>query len=211
MKITNKEIKKYILNYNDLEELFCYLDIEFKETIEGIINSLFILLKNYDKNKLQVEYLLFILKEQLATRTPDELKVLIGPIIDFQNKVSALKVKERIKIKSPCFEIQNIFNEIQVKLSNNINNQKIKCLHFLIFDDKNISMIENFLKGNDNILKAETKEGENIFQTVLKKYLETESEYLYQVILVFLKSKYGEKILVQKERYIKIIELSTKT
>ena len=131
MKIGSKEIKKYILGYNDLEELFNFLEIEFKETIEAIFNALFILLKNYEKNKMQVEYLIYILTEQLETKSLDELKLLTGPIIDFQNKISALKVKERIKIKSPCFRIQNIFNEIQVRLANNLNSQKKECLEFI--------------------------------------------------------------------------------
>ena len=52
MKIGSKEIKKYILGYNDLEELFNFLEIEFKETIEAIFNALFILLKNYEKNNV---------------------------------------------------------------------------------------------------------------------------------------------------------------
>ncbi len=213
MKIGSKEIKKYILGYNDLEELFNFLEIEFKETIEAIFNALFILLKNYEKNKMQVEYLIYILTEQLETKSLDELKLLTGPIIDFQNKISALKVKERIKIKSPCFRIQNIFNEIQVRLANNLNSQKKECLEFLIFYDKNISMIEKFLKENDSILNLNNKDEENIFLKILRKYLTTsdEEDYLYHVILIIFKSKHGEQILKQKEKYIELINSSTTT
>ena len=85
--ISSKEIKKYILNYNDLDSLFDYLNLNYKETIDGIFNALYILLKNPDKNKNQIEYLILVLKEQLNRNSILELKKLIGPIIDFQNNV----------------------------------------------------------------------------------------------------------------------------
>ena len=54
-KITSKDIKKYILNHNDLDILFEYIDDYYKETLEGILNALFILMKHPERNKEDIE------------------------------------------------------------------------------------------------------------------------------------------------------------
>ena len=209
-EVSSKEVKCHILNYNDLNKLEEFFKIDFKETIEGIFNALFILSKNYDKNKKTADYLIYLIKEELDTRTTQEKKVLIGPIIDYQNKINNLKINEKIKIKNISLEIQNIFNEIQTELTQNNNEEKIKCLEFLIFHDKNISMIENFINENNNILIMKDKNGDNILSMIFKKYLssidKSEKDYLYYIILIFLNSKHGNTILKNKEQYLRTIK-----
>ena len=211
IEITNKEIKRYILDpTNDLDELFDLIEEDSKQVIEGVFNSLFTLSKNYTQNKSRVDYLLYFLKEFIELKEIEELNLLIGPIIDFQNKISKWNIKERIKVKNISLEIQNIFNNIQVKLTNKKNNDTIKCLEFLILYNKNSQMIENFLNEHDNILTS--KNEEDIFSTIIKKYLESENveeaEYFYHIILTFLNSKQIEKITKNKEKYLKTISNS---
>ena len=209
--ITSKEIKKYILDYNELNELSEYIEIDIKDTIEGIFNALSILLKKYDQNKKRVDLLIAILNDLVEKKSANELKVMIGPIIDLQNKMSSWSVKDRIKVKRPSIEIQNIFNEIQRNLLAEKQNEKIKCLEFIIFYDKNISMLENYLKEQDNLLNKINQEGEDILTIILKKYINTINEeeinYLYHVILVFLNSPYRDEILNNKEKYLKKLKI----
>ncbi len=210
-KITSKEIKNYILNHNDLDILFEYIDNYYKETIEGILNALFILMKHPEINKEDIEYLLFILKEQLKRESTSELKKLIGPIVDLQNKINdKFNLKERIKIKNHTLDLQTIFNEISIRIEAIEQNKKIKCLEFLIFQDKNIKMLSQFIKENEILLNKRIKSEESIFLKILKKYIsstnEEEQEYLYQVIVIFLKSNISEKILKNKKSYLKLLE-----
>ena len=210
-KITSKDIKKYILNHNDLDILFEYIDDYYKETLEGILNALFILMKHPERNKEDIEYLIFILKEQLKRESTSELKKLIGPIVDLQNKINdKFNLKERIKIKNHTLDLQNIFNEINIRMETIEQNKKIKCLEFLIFQDKNLQMISQFIKENETLLNKKIKSEESIFLKILKKYIsstnEEEQEYLYQVIMIFLKSKISENILKNKKAYLKILE-----
>ena len=62
MSISSKEVKKFILEYDDLGQLDDYIDVDFRNTIIGIFNALFILLKNYDKNIKLIDYLLSFLE-----------------------------------------------------------------------------------------------------------------------------------------------------
>ena len=204
--ITSKEVKKYIISYNDLDKLSEFLDTNYKATTEGIFNALFILIKNPDKNKSEINKLIILLKEQLNRNSYNELKHIISLIIDFQNKMSKLKVKERIKIREYSSELQNLFNDIHRKISDNTNNNQIKCLEFLIFHDKNIQMIEQFIKNNKSILDKKQLQEEHIFLKVLKKYItstnEDEINYFYHIIMIFLKNNIGKEIL--KKEYLNI-------
>ena len=207
--LTSKEIKKHILNYNDLDVLYEYLEINYKETIEGIMNALFILAKNQSQNKQLIDDLLWILKSELINKNSEYLKKMIGPIIDFQNKTTRLNIKERIMMKKTSIELQSLFNEIHIKINNENHMKKQKCLEFLIFHDKNISMLTKFLKEEDINWHDRKDMKENIFDVVLTKYIhekdEQEIDYLYHVILVFLNSKYKEKILEKKENYLNLL------
>lgn len=210
---TSKEVKKFILDpSHDLEELFDGLDEEYMVVVEGIFNALFILVKNYSQNKSRADYLVCILEELVELKCSSDLKKMIGPIIDFQNKINGLSLKNKILVKEISIRVQNIFNEIQMKGIHDTQNEKMRCLEFLIFYDKNYFMLENFLNDHDNILSCRNQDGENILVVVLKRYLfsvdEVEIDYLYHVILIFLNSKYGKNILRGKEQYLRIIRMS---
>ena len=213
--ISSKEIKKYILNYNDLDALFEYLNFNYKETIDGIFNALYILLKNPDKNKSQIEYLILILKEQLNRNSAFELKKLIGPIIDIQNKISTFKLKERIRIKKYSIDIQNLFTEINIKITNLDNNKKIKYLEFLIFNEKNMKLAEQFIKENKELLIKNTIQNNQIFLKILKNYITSnnseEIDYLYNIIVLFLKSEIGEQLLKNQKQYLKLCKIENIT
>lgn len=213
MSISSKEVKKLILEYDNLGQLDDYIDVDFRNTIIGIFNALFILLKNYDKNIKLIDYLLSFLESIVSVRNVNELKLLIGPIIDLQNKVSSFKLRDRIKIKNVSYRVQNIFNNIQGKISNQGRYDQIRGLEFLIFYDKNLNMIKNFLKSHDSVLDWKNQDGEYIFELIIQKYIQCSDEnnirYLYQVILSFLHSKYGDAIIDNKEKYLGIIYSSS--
>ena len=204
----NKEVRNFILNYGDMDVIYQYLEVSFKEASEGIFNALFTLIRNYDKNRKMINDLLVILEDETKRRTVNELKILLGPIIDFQNKFSRFSMKERIKVQDPYFHIQNIFNDIQAKIVYDTYCEKVKCLEFLIFHDKNISMIEKYLDDYYDVLKKKYDDND-IFLVVVHRYLCStsieDSDYLYHVILTFLKGKYGKGILKNSKYYLNLI------
>lgn len=214
MKIqTSKTIKNFILDpRNDLDELLEYIEVDTSLTTEGILNALFTLLCHYDQNRGRVDYLIILLERVSKTINPNELQPLLGQIIDFNNKISHWSIKKRIAVSDPYQRIQNIFLKINNDGLMLMNNCRIKSLSYLIFEDKNLAMIDTFLNSEGKILNSKNHDGDNIFSLLLKRYLyqdEKDTEeinYLYHVIILFMKSKYRNQILRESNAYLKIIK-----
>lgn len=211
--MNNKEIKKFILDAtNNLEDIINFLDEDYQSAIEGIFNALFSLLKNYDQNKSRVQYLIHLLEQLIEVKGIDELKMMLGPITDFNNKISSWQLKDRLSISKPYQQIGELLNQINNKEILALHNEKVKYLSFLIFQDKNLKMIENFLNSTNNILNTRDENGENIFENVLYKYLlldernREEISYYYKVILLFVSSKHGKNILKNSKQYFRMIK-----
>lgn len=209
-----KEIKNLILDSSsNLDEIMIFLQSEFRSTIKEIFNSLLILLKNYDKNKKRVNEILDFLERFVEEVPIDKLNYFIAPIHDFDNKINyKFKLKQRKAIQSSCFRVHEILNNVQHKKMLYTYNGKMNYLEFLIFQDKNLSMIEVFLQNDDKVLNG--SEEENIFDIILKKYLfldernQEEIKFLYQVMSLFIHSQHGEFILSNQKHYLNIIKQS---
>lgn len=214
--IKSKFVKGFIMDpSNDLEEIVDFLEVDFKETIAGIFNALFTLLRHYSQNQSRVDYLVDLLEQLVEIKSIDELQNFIGPIQDFDNKIlENFKLKQRIAIQKPYNRINDLFSKINQKKLNDIHNGKAKCLEYLIFQEKNITMIESFLSTYSNILNSRNKDGDNIFAILIKHYLfldeknQEEIDYFYHIIILFINSKYGKTILKEKEIYLRIIRRS---
>ena len=214
LSVNSKEIKKYILNVeNDLEGLIEFLEEDYKNTTEGIFNALFTLMRHYEQNKSRVQYLIHLIESTLSIKSSKELKVLSGQIIDLDNKVNALKLKDKIAIHEPLNQIHEIFLAVN-RNADVVPNEKVKYLSFQIFQEKNIPLIESFLKENQGILSSKNKEGENIFDIILKQYLYLDEKnyeeisYYYHVILIFLASSYRKEIMNNRNSYLDFIKKS---
>ena len=215
--ITSKEIKNFILDpTNNLDDLYDYLEKDFNNTIEGIFSALYkLLLRNYDQNKSRSNYLISIIESIIDELTPEQVKHLNGCIENLNNNiVSNIKKKERIKINEPVNRINEIHNKAANKLLIDSKSKKIKLLQYLIFQERNLYLIDQNINGNTNVLNYRDKDGANIFSIVLENYLylnetnEEEIEYLYNVILLFIESKYGSEIINDSARYKRIIKKS---
>ena len=89
MKFTSRDVKKFILDTScDLEEIVNYLEVDYQATIEDIFTGIFSLLRHYRQNESRVHYLLLFLEQYVGMASSLELQKMVGPIIDFNNKVS---------------------------------------------------------------------------------------------------------------------------
>ncbi len=214
-KLNSREIKKYIMDVSqDLEELIEYLEIDYQSTAEGVFNAIFTLMRHYEQNKSRVDYLIDLIKSTVSLKSSEEVKCLSGMIIDLNNKIENWKLKDKIKVKEPLEKIQEILLEVDRTLSDKIKNKKIKYLSFLIFEERNIYLIENTLQESSGILHHRDSNGDNIFTIILKKYLLLEEkntediEYYYHIIMLFMNSKYRREIVREKENYLHLIQQS---
>lgn len=108
--INSKAIKKYILDVsNDLDDIIEYLDIDYKNTIEGIFNAIFTLMRHYEQNKSRIDYLISMVEASISLKPSSELKYLTGPIIDLQNKINDnFKLKNKIIVRDAMLRVQEI-------------------------------------------------------------------------------------------------------
>lgn len=211
---TSKEIKNFILDpTNDLDELFDYILIDYKDCIDGIIAALYkLLLRNYEQNKSRSDYLIYILDNIIEDLNNEQLKYLNLKIDELNNNiVNNTKKKQRIIIRESLNKISDIHNKAAEKILSDIKNSKIKLLEYLIFQEKNLYLIEKTLSSNPSILSYRNKDGEDIFTVVLNRYLflkdkdYEEIDYLYNVILRFIESPSGHEILNNAKKYQRII------
>ena len=215
--MTSKEIRDYILNVeNDLDELFDFIENDFKNAIDGIFSGLYrLLIRNYTQNASRVIYLIQILDIIINNLTDEEIKYLNGNIETLNTNIfNNIKKKSRILINEPINKINEIHNKASNKVLNEFKNNRIKVLKYLIFHEKNLSMIEDALKENGNIMNYRNEDGDSIFSIVLKNYIylnereKKEINYLYNVILLFIDSKYGDEIFENRAKYTKILTKS---
>ena len=213
--IDSKMVKRYILNStNDLNEVLMFLDRDFKATIEGIFNALFPLMKLYDQNKGRVDYLLVILEQFVEVAPNNELVFLLGPIADLDNKISKLAIKDKISLNEPYRRITKIVDRIEKKSMDELNDNKIKYLEYLIFQNQDVNLIGSFLERHTNLLSKKNKDGNDIIEEVLKIYLflnEKDIEkinYYYHVLLIFLGSNFQREVLKNKKKYYRLIKES---
>ena len=211
--LNNKEIKKFILDTsNDLDNIIDYLEMDYQSTIDGLFSALFVLLKNYDQNKSRVDYLFRLLEQLVEIKTIEELKIMIDPISNLNNKISDWSLKDRLEVNKPYQRIQEILNKINAKEVEALKNDRVKYLSFLIFQDKNLKMIEKMIDSTNSLFSCRDENGENIFETVLDKYLlldekdREEINYFYSVILLFMGSKYRKNIYANSKQYFRMIK-----
>lgn len=211
-----QDIKKFIIDSsNDLNEINLFLENEFKTTIKVIFDALFILLKHYAQNKKRTNELISFLEHLIENIPISKLSYFVAPFRGFERKISYEFTLKKIKsIQKPYSQIQNVFENLNYQLSLDSHEGKINYLEFLIFQERNIAMAQTFLEDYSNVLDGGRQEEENIFTVILKKYLyldekkQSEIDFLYQVILLFIQSQHGQKILEEKEHYLDIIRCS---
>lgn len=205
------KIKEYIKENDNLDEINTHLYYEFPTTITAIFKSLYALMKEYNKNQEKIANIFIILKEHASSLNNDDQKILLTKAINLRNQMTQSK-KSKTFSKDAITFLEITLEELNDILSPSINNPKIKYLEYLIFEIKNLTMINDYLKDNTKALNYKNREGDNIFSLVLKKYAiistqkTEELDYYFQVILTFLKSQYQSQILNNIEKYTKIIK-----
>ena len=189
----SQDIRYKLLNYDMTEKkLFEYLDIDFNGTIIGILNALYELLVNYDKNEVLINDLLsylelFAKKEENLDNIKNfhvEVKRLIGNIHRNLKPITDTNLSMFIK------RLQVISRYLKQLMINADATRKIKIMESIINDNRNLKVISALIRDNKNILKIKDNKNENILYKLLKKYSylsdDKEIDYLYQVISLFI-------------------------
>ena len=195
--MTSQEIKKIILNYEmDDDLLWECLSNDFRQTIIGVLNALYELITDYDKNQLLINELLTSL-ELLAKKEKnvDNIKIFHTEIKRLTGNIHRhLKPETNENLKIIIRKIQVISRYLKQLMLNEEARHKIEIIELIINDNRNLKIISGLIRDNKDILKIKDDKNENILYKLLKKYSyleETNKEdinYLYQVISLFINS-----------------------
>jgi hypothetical protein len=215
--MNNKKLKNYILKSScDINYLQTLLSNSFSPTVEVIFNSLYILLKDSNKNKEKIECLIELLNNNIENFSEKKLKTITNLIRQLNNNINNnFSAKQKIGINNYHYEINEMFNNINNKLikinkERGINKVPI-CLEYLIFQEKNLTEIKKFILKHPNLLKNKNKDGDNVLSTLIKIYISLDEhqldqiEYYKEIIMFFINGKFYEEIIEDKEQYLNII------
>lgn len=209
------EVKEFIINANnDLTNIITFLDNDFKETIKGIFDAIYPLIKVYDQNKSRVDYLFKIVEQVIEIKPTNELNCILSSIVDLNNKIDNMTLSKRLPIIEPYQRIKKMLDKIEEKSLKELNDGKLNYLEYLVFQGRNISLIKIFLETNSDTIEQRNKEGNDIIEEILQKYLYLNSmdidniEYYYSVLFNILNSNKRESILKKKSKYYRMIKNS---
>ena len=220
--ICENTIKEFILDPgNRIEEIIDYLsyclDYNNEEVIKAIFKALFILLRHYENDsRVRADCLINFLDENIMDNIFREVEMIMNNIDELKRKVKNLKKKQQRAIEAPLDKLNKIYNNINDNLINNFDNKKLKCLEFLIFVEKNVDLVERYLKECKKLFYSDDSNKDDIFSLLIKKYIfleqsdQREINYYFHIILLFFKSIHSSYILTNKDKYLDIIYKSGK-
>lgn len=209
------EIKNLILDpTKDLDELLIFLEHDFEEVIAGIFEALFLLEKLYEQNQGRVDYLIDLLVQLIDIKGIDELKLMNYFFIDYDNKIRELEIRERLKVNKPYQRMKVLMEKIEKNTYKESYDGKFKYLEYLIFQNRDKELIDNYVNQTSGVLDKRNEDNEDVFEVLIQYYLKLDEKndkdinYYYEVVLIFLASKYGNAILKNKDYYFGVIRKS---
>lgn len=190
------EVKRMILRQfigvDDLEECF---NNNFNETISGIYKALYILLKDYKKNRNKINILIGVLENNILFKDDKNLDHIINCSINLNTMiVKNYEVKYRILIKEVLTRIDNIVNIININREKNYSNSSKNSMLLIdiIFNVRNFDIIKLLIDKFKNLFDYKDINGDDIFSIILKEYVKSsdtqEIDYFYKVIMLFIKN-----------------------
>ena len=187
----NKQIKSILLKENFCcEDLEVFLSVDYKEVIKEIFNVLLESLKNSTHEEID----LVMSNIELFVETSDNIdyKIVNNAVREANYKLNGIKANIDDKV------LKNIkFRLIALNRQINISREKVDNLnifnfyHYLLFEERNINMVELLLKTENNILNKKDDYGNDLFTNVIDNYCSLEEtneliDYYYEVInLIF--------------------------
>lgn len=209
----NKQIKSILLKENFCcEDLEVFLNVDYKEVIKEIFNVLLESLKNSTHE--EIDLVMSNIELFVETSNNIDYKIVNNAVREANYKLNGIKANIDDKV------LKNIkFRLIALNRQINISREKVDNLnifnfyHYLLFEERNINMVELLLKTENNILNKKDDYGNDLFTNVIDNYCSLEEtdeliDYYYEVINLFLKYLEDKLIKSERQKYIDLLERS---
>lgn len=212
--MNKNKVYKVILTKKTSEiDIETFLLENYNETIKGIFDALYDLLKDYNKNKKKIEFLLSSLERSIIKKQELELETFAICCLEFEARYSdEFTEKNKKQIVVPCQRIKKMEDIIYSNSPNVAKIEKSRLLEYLVFEDKNISRIKILLENCSNIIKLPNC----VEQIILKLFdmiatIDSNSmqlEYYIHVTMLLLSKMPSKMIQKNKHQYLDILNSS---
>lgn len=202
--MSSKKLESMLLSDNiNQEQINDYLERDYKKNTR----ELFVVLLNAIKEKtlMEINTILDNIEEIVLSQDSDHQQVINNALKETKFKLETLKGhRENVEIKSIRTRLSEINEKLLLEKEKEDNSNLYDFYRYLIFEEKNIEIIAEFLSLEDDILSKKDEFGNNLFYNILDHYSTLkendidEIKYFYDVIVLFLKNE-GNDIL-RKDR-----------
>lgn len=207
----NNKLKSILLNENfDITSLDKYLDFDYKVTIKEIFNILFDTISNGIISDIDIVMSNIELFISLSNNI--DYKVVNNAVRETNYKLNNIKnsIDDRI-FKSIKFRLIDLNRQMSNKKEKNDIENIFNFYKYLIFEEKNINMINLMIKSEENILSKKDSYGNDLFTYVIDKYCslndnDKDINYFSEVIDLFLEYYEDKLIKSTREKYISLLE-----
>ena len=205
----SKQIEIKILNYDlEINELEEYLSVDFKETITGMINSLYVLLKHPKSNSKVIEEIFLELESLIKIEEEDVKLKLIVSLIETLNKRidNSYNNKSKNDINGFRTRLNKINQSIKIKQERLSEDSITSILRKLIYEEQDLDKIKTILSNRKHI---DYSSFEELFKEVLEEYIYLENEedikYYYKLLVLFIEGSFNKIILNENKKYLSIL------
>lgn len=214
MKNNKKELSSILLSEspNHLEKLNSLIEVNKVAVWSEIFNILFEVV--YNGPLEDASLILDNIEKVILNSDKEDSKRLISIIGNTIYKFSSLKVNENNTLKNIKFRLLDIIRKLREEKTKEDNTNLYNLYYKIIFEERDLSVIEMLLKEEKNIFNRKDKNGKDLFYNILTYYSSLEESntneinYFSDVIMLFI--KIGENNLVKRwKEYSKVLEEET--
>lgn len=209
----NKNLEAILLTENEskLEKINEYLEEDYSKTIR----QMFAVLLNAVKNKTINDIYLILSNIETIVLSQDSknFKTINDAVREANSKILELrKYTDDREFKSIKFKLIDINRKISEKKEKNDSHSLYNFYHYLVFEEKNLDMVELLLNNEKNVLCRMDEFNNNLLFNAIDHYCslhedeKEEIEYFYEVIILILKTEEDRLVKDGKEKYLELLD-----
>lgn len=205
--MSSKEIESILLSENDsgIFKINDLLETNYKNALREIFNIFF------DKVLLgpiiEVEIMLDNIEKIVWYQDVKNTKTIVSAVKYTIYKFSTLKVNENIEIKNIKFRLLDMIRKLNMRKEKAESENLYNVYHSIIFNDKDLSVLELVLKEEKNILRVKDNKGNDLLYNILDYYASLSEEnseeidYFKEVIMLFFRLEENTLVKNAKNYY----------
>lgn len=209
----NKKIETILLSENDvrLEKINDF----FEENFEKTIKEMFVILLNSIKHRAisDINIILSNIEKIVLMQDSKNYKIINSVVCDTNNKMQEIKKKtNNNEFKNIRFRLIDLNRKMKEMKDETSSRYLYNFYHYLIFEEKNLEMIELIFNNENSFLDKKDEFDNNLLYNIIDYYCsllhkeqKEEIDYFYEVIILILKNEESKLVKSDKQVYLDLL------